>query len=294
MGSVGRFAALRFLPSILLLANAMWGGPVRAEFVDVGGYQLECWDRGTGEPVVVFLSGGSATMNYWDEVVASVAESARTITYERAGHQGSGMGREPRHGLNIVRELRALLAALDVPAPYVVVAHSAGCMYARILVQEHPADIAGMILLDPGDKDVLDAFGLDHLEGDVRAEWRAFWDGTWARLAERPGGFGQEIRYKEETLARMLDADFPHDLPLVVVSGLDRSRAQGYLAGFGDEVIDAFYAYIREYHCSLVSDMTRGRHVPAENAGHVIHQDQPELVIELIEEMLEVGACQEN
>lgn len=259
--------------------------------VDLGGYRLQVRVRGEGVPAVVFLNGGSASMDYWDEVVQDISETVMVVTYERAGHGISEPATEPRHGINIAKELKALLVKLEVPTPCILVAHSAGCMYARIFVQEYPRDVSGMILLDPGDKDVLDAFGEQFLEGSVCGRWEQYWDTTWDRLGKRPDGFGQEILMKDTTLAQMSSKPMPTDLALYVVSGLDRERPHYYLQDYDQEVIDDFYDFVRDYHASLVEGMPHGKHVPVQDARHVIHQDRPDLVISLIRSLLDASSA---
>jgi pimeloyl-ACP methyl ester carboxylesterase len=259
--------------------------------VDVGGYRLQVRVRGEGVPAVVFLNGGSASMDYWDEVVQNISETVMVVTYERAGHGMSEPATEPRHGINIAKELKALLVKLKMPTPCILVAHSAGCMYARIFVQEYPRDVSGMILLDPGDKDVLDAFGERFLEGSARGRWEQYWNTTWESLGKRPDGFGEEIRMKDTTLTQMSSKQIPIDLALYVVSGMDRERPHYYLQDYGEKVIDDFYDFVRDYHASLVEGMPDGKHVPVHDARHVIHQDRPDLVISLIRSLLDASSA---
>jgi pimeloyl-ACP methyl ester carboxylesterase len=268
-----------------LLASSSTDSNAPERLVDVGGYRLQCRVMGNGRPAVVFLNGGSASMDYWEPVAPSIAEHATVVTYERAGHGQSEMGREPRHGENIARELRALLESLGIEGPYVVVAHSAGCMYARIFAGMYPELVTGMVLLDPGDKDFLDAFAEKHLEGEKRQRWIEHWDQTWGKLSERPGALGQEIQYKDTTLKQMLTAKLAPDLELFVVSGLDESRPSPFLQSYGEEVIHQYYRQVRAYHLQLAGTSSRGQQIPVVDAGHVIHRDRPDIVIELIQKL---------
>jgi len=281
---------LRFFtsfPLLILAASVACAGIGQIEMVDVGGYKLQCCVIGSGSPAVVFLNGGSATMDYWDNVAEIIFGMTTVITYERAGHQDSELGREPRHGKNIVYELKALLEALSITGPHIFVAHSAGCMYARIFVNEFPGDVSGMVLLDPGDKDVLDRFAERFLSSSDRTRWTKYWVATWHRLAERPDGFGKEIQHKEETIAQMRDEIFPVELDLFVLSAADKSRPHYYLADYGAQVTEDFYAFVLDYHQSLVEDMPAGKHIPVDDASHVIHRDRPDLVISLVRSLLE-------
>ncbi len=256
------------------------------EFMDVGGYKLQYRKYGKGDPTIVFLNGGSAKMNYWNTITPEISQSFSVLTYERAGHDKSEMGRRPRHGLNIALELKVLLEKLNVPEPYIVVAHSAGCMYARIFVAEYPEAVAGMILLDPGDKDFLDAFGEKYLKDSLKSQWNNYWDETWNSLGQRSNASGEEIRMKDITINQMLERKFPADLILYIVSGMDVNRPSYYIEDYGEEVVNLFYEYAGEYHKSLLNGLKYGKHIPLYDARHVIHHDRPDVVISLIRDIV--------
>jgi pimeloyl-ACP methyl ester carboxylesterase len=50
-------------------------------------------------------------------------------------------------------ELHALLAAARVKGPYVLVGHSIGGLIARVYAEQYPAEVAGLVLLDPTHED---------------------------------------------------------------------------------------------------------------------------------------------
>ena len=50
-------------------------------------------------------------------------------------------------------ELRELLRAAGVPAPYVLAGHSLGGLYARHYAQRFPDEVAALLLLDPAHED---------------------------------------------------------------------------------------------------------------------------------------------
>jgi pimeloyl-ACP methyl ester carboxylesterase len=52
-----------------------------------------------------------------------------------------------------VEELRALLAAQGVAPPYVLVGHSFGGAYQELFAKTYPAEVAGLVLVDPRHRD---------------------------------------------------------------------------------------------------------------------------------------------
>ena len=122
--------------------------PPPGQLIDVGGHRLHIHCAGTG-PVVVFESALGASSLTWRDVQALVSGFARACAYDRAGFGWSDAGPLPRTAGRIATELRALILAADVRAPYVLVGHSFGGLVARLYASRHPADLAGLVLLDP-------------------------------------------------------------------------------------------------------------------------------------------------
>lgn len=280
---------VRFFLGTLGVACVPTGSLAQSQLTDVGGYEIEYRIRGSGGPVVVFINGGTAPMEYWDPVTDRLSARATVITYERAGHGRSEMGREPRHALNVAEELRALLSNLGVTDSFFLVAHSAGCLYARVFVSRFPEGIKGVLLMEPGDKEFLDAFGVLHLSGIEGREWTDLWSRTWTRLAQGEGGFAKEVQEKDETIRQMLGLTFPQEIPLTIVSALDRSRPDWFLADFSPKVVEEFYRQKVVYHQTLARSSTEGLQVPVDDATHVVHEDRPDLVLELILEMVGIS-----
>ncbi len=275
VGKVGITAGL-----ILLFSHGILAAQDR--LIDVDGYKIQYEEYGSGKPVVVFLNGGSAKMSYWNTIIEPVSNKTRVILYERGGHENSEMGKMPRHGINIADELNVLLRQLNVISPYILVAHSAGCMYARIYASRYSDDVAGLILLDPGDEDFLDSFGEKYLKGDDKKKWQKYWSETWTGLAERKGGFGQEVREKSKTIMQMNESKLSDNLFYYVLSGLDKSRPDYFIVNYSKKVINDYFNYQEEYHESLVKGFTRGKLIKVEDSQHVIHHDRPDIVISTV------------
>jgi len=285
------FALFVILFTAALLPGA---GLAQRQMAAVGGYRLEYLFEGASGPVVVFLNGGTAPMEYWDPVAAGLTGFARVLRYERAGHGRSEMGREPRHASNMAEELRALLATLGINEPVFLVAHSAGCPLGRVFSSRFPASVAGALLIEPGDREYLDAFGVLHLPDDEGRSWTNLWAATWNRLAQGGGGYAKEVQAKAATLGQLQESAVPPQLPLIIVSALDSSRPDWFLRGSSLESVQEFYRQKVAYHRALARSSSRGWQVSAVDATHVVQEDRPELIAALFLELIEMALSHDS
>src|SRR5262249_55196073 len=159
--SKGREALQRALPS--------------ARFYDVGGRQIMLYTSGTGGPVVVFLPGAGVTGLGYLNLHEQTSRFTTSVLYDRAGTGWSDHAELPRSATEVADELRSLLRVASVPAPYVFVGHSLGGIYARRFAQRFPADVAGLVFLDPGHEDYTTKLPKPSLLERLRTSLALFW-----------------------------------------------------------------------------------------------------------------------
>jgi len=121
--------------------RASWPGTVEC----FGGRQVH-WVHQPGDPPAVVLLGGCGVPSYaWDSVVL------RLTSRELARLDRPGLGGTPWPGTlpqlaDEVATLADLIARLGRPA--IVVGHSMGGLHAEALARQHPASVAGLVLVD--------------------------------------------------------------------------------------------------------------------------------------------------
>ena len=228
---------------------------------DVGGYRLAYACEGDGSPTVLLEAGlGSPGTSDFADLLDGVADlGTRVCTYDRAG-TGTSDPRPTGQGLPTAEteaeELHALLATIDVPPPYVVVPHSYGGLVARVFADAYPDEVVGFVF-----EDVSTAWEID----------------LWPRWDPSPWIDGEQKIDIQATERQVLDAAPLGDRPAIVLSqstydeeGIPKwaapifARQQSKLAALGDDVI----------------------HVRAEDTGHFIHRERPELMLEAIAEVV--------
>jgi len=129
--------------------RSRWPAPGR--LVEIGeGTRLHLYELGRSNgPAVIFEAGLCATSLNWRHLQKTLAPFARVITYDRAGLGWSDAIDTPRNPLNLARELRALLEAAEIKPPYILVGHSFGSFVVHRFANLYPENVAGVLLLDP-------------------------------------------------------------------------------------------------------------------------------------------------
>ena len=106
-------------------------------------------DRRPGAPVIVFEAGASNSLEIWGGLLPRVASMAPVVAYDRAGlgrSEWDGMNPTPRH---VADRLRRVLQQIGAGPPFVLVGFSWGGMLARYFAGYYPADVVGLVLVDP-------------------------------------------------------------------------------------------------------------------------------------------------
>jgi pimeloyl-ACP methyl ester carboxylesterase len=279
---------------------------------------------GEGGPAVVFAAGLIGTTLHWARVQPAVARKTRTIAFDKAGFGFSDAGPMPRPASAIVQDLRAALQAVGVAPPYVLVGHSAGGPQMRLFAFRHPQDVAGMVMVDsagehqyrrmdaavgsgendalrrelrrtysrlaalarsgallPGTADFERAVG-PRAAMVTPALWAAhvaqrtspaYWRAIRSEAAAADGASSDEIVAARRPLGA---------LPLVVLTA-DRFAPR---PGETPEATRARREVWVAMHDEIAALSTRGVRRTVDGAGHNIPMDQPQAVIEAVEEVL--------
>ena len=123
---------------------------VATENVTVGKRQVatRCAGR-TSDPSVLLVSGYDTELSQsWDEVQPSIGAFARVCAYDRLGVGNSDEAPKRQSFADMADELDAVIDALHLKRPVVLVAHSLGGMIAATWAEEHRQDLAALVLVD--------------------------------------------------------------------------------------------------------------------------------------------------
>jgi pimeloyl-ACP methyl ester carboxylesterase len=123
--------------------------------VDLGGYRLHLLCTGrrdAGDPTIVLSIGGGGFAVDWSLVQAPLSDSARVCSYDRPGFGWSDAGPTPRTFAQEAFELRSALEGAGERAPFILVGQSLGGWVVRRFAEAHPADVSGVVPVEPGNE----------------------------------------------------------------------------------------------------------------------------------------------
>lgn len=256
--------------------------PPPATKFDIGGRRLAARIGGVGRLCVVFEGGLGIESAEWAVVAGAVAAHARVCVYDRANRSASDPAPKPRTALDAVRDLRALLASAGVAGPYVHVGHSFGALLARLHAYHHPAEVAGLVQVDPMHEDQFDVLGpaFPAPRADEPAHiagMRRFWTGAWREPLNNSDGFDLvDSRAQAQAITTL------NDLPLCVLTAGAYLNAIEFPPPAGSRLQQLW----RGLHERLLAQSTRATHQLALDSSHFMQRDRPDVVAAAIRDML--------
>jgi len=123
--------------------------PGIARSFTANGHQLFIECVGDGAPTMVLEVGEGRLRGDLVKIQDAYKSRLRVCAYDRANKGASGEAVTPRKGADLVADLHDLLRAADVPGPYLLVGHSAGGLIAQAYAATYPADVVGLVAINP-------------------------------------------------------------------------------------------------------------------------------------------------
>jgi pimeloyl-ACP methyl ester carboxylesterase len=236
--------------------------------------------RQDGWPVVVLEAGAGSGLETWAPIFDRVAALAPVVAYDRRGLGKSAADSEPQTLARAARSLHSLLLTLKVSPPYVLVGHSYGGVVIRAFAQQYGSEVAGLVYLDVPDVD------LTYAEADEI--------GPGARQVafappSIPSTVPAGVRGELENIVRNVQTEFaearaarpPAGIPSAAVISTQRSWT-----GANPEMAGALLRLAIKHQQEWVLSSPQGMLVVARHVGHIVHRDDPDLVLRLVTQVL--------
>jgi pimeloyl-ACP methyl ester carboxylesterase len=253
----------------------------RTTMVAAGRHRIEANVFGHGSPAVVIEPSFGGSAGEWRSVAEKVAADTTVVTYDRAPYGASSRAADRRTPADIARDLHAVLRAVGVAGPFVLVGFSVGGMYVRAYAALYPDDVGGLVLIESsheGQTPLLNKV----FTWKVRLEGLLFYPKVLLSRRGWRGGADRHSLLREYRSFRGVSAADkplgPGELggkPLAVIT-----RADG--GPYGGRQ----WALWHGFHAEQAALSGNRRHVISAVPTHVLHQNDPDLVVSVIQQVV--------
>jgi pimeloyl-ACP methyl ester carboxylesterase len=259
--------------------------------------QLKGFENKKGGPTVIFENGMGVGIGSWNTVIDEISKVAPAVAYNRLGVETSDKVFQMPTIKTVAENLKALLSALNIPPPYLLVGHSMGGVYARGFAGFYPNDVVGLILIDPADftesKDdwnsIFRELGVPETKIDEMMQERLYKKpvvdsvrfGPWSELQVL-----NELRRTD--FAEMKNLPFPNGKTYFIVGGKfevppdRRSKDYDHAKFF----VVKTNRNIERWRQFVDSSPKGGMLIYLPQCGHYVHRDDPATVINCVTTML--------
>ncbi len=308
--------------------------PPPGRLVDIGTHRLHLFESGRRGPTIVLEAGLMSTVLSWTELQRHLSPSFRVVSYDRAGLGWSDVGPMPRTSDRIVDELHALLRRAGVPPPYILVGHSFGGLTMPLFAVRYAQETAGVVLVDPvasaewnppSEHDLrltrigaavcrraafLSRIGLTRFVAFLLSTRFKKVAATFVRLISRgaPGESGtvsspwfSALPTQEREMAAIFWIQ--DKFAVTIASQLENLPASAAKLAKFTSICDKPVVILsaktspehrRKEHAAMADRLPRGKFISAEKSGHWTMQDQPELVTQAIQRVVDAAFRADN
>jgi pimeloyl-ACP methyl ester carboxylesterase len=228
-----------------------------------------CSGEAVRSPTVILISGGGGTAKDWSQIQPKVSTFARVCSYDYANFGASDKAPVRLQSVDeVIDDLHAWLKASGEKGPFILVGHSIAGLYARRFVTRYPGETAGLLFVDSSHEEQV--LRQHELDSQTRL------DDVTARL-----GFyvktGQRLEWRTELPLIVLVRGKPFPRP--------RDGSDSQTNRKTEEKFAVWDRIWRGFQEDLAKRSTHGELRIAEESGHFIQSDQPELVIQAIRDL---------
>jgi len=258
----------RIILVALFPATALAQAHVR---VSVGDHSLDVVREGAGGPALVFETGLSDSLDTWLPMARTMSQFTTTIVYSRAGFGRSDTGPLDHSVPHAAADLHALLHALPVHAPFILVARSYGSLIARLYTSLYPSDVAGLVLVDGTHERQVERFGT--VDATYPRAFRAYFDSLLTTMPDGPAAAETRETVRIQAAGMVPGLKPLPDIPMAIVTSMQSDESAPYVNGTARG-----HVVWRSLHDEWFRQSRDAIHIQTTHSGHGIQDDEPALV----------------
>ena len=233
-----------------------------------------------GTLTILFESGGGMDSSEWHSLAKTIANKtgATIVTYDRAGFGKSDLPDIPYDMRQETKWLFNGLNKLGIENNLILVGHSYGGWLIRLAVSMYPNKVSGMVFIDPFSSEFVDILGIKYLDEHPMTGKLPFDTSKPEKLSKIQRAMvrmvGDGLRKKTEI---MRNTTLPEGIPVRLITA-----GNSFLPK--PEEQNAW----RKAHEQLVAKIKGAKLIVAEQSGHMIPFQQPQLIIDKIIEVIQL------
>ena len=255
-------------------------------------------NRKPNSSAIIFENGLGVGLGHWNTIIDEIAQFAPVFSYDRAGVEKSDKVYQTPTPKFVAGNLKAILTAINIPPPYILVGHSLGGVYIRGYAGYYPNDVQGLIFIDPADftetkedwRILLRKLGMP----DKRVE-ETVYDRLYSTTPVDSANFGPWSESQVLTGLRRTDFVELNNLPLpdvpiyFFVGGKFEVPVERWSKDFNHpEFFRVKTNYNMERWQKVIHSSSKGGNlIYLSKCGHFVHRDDPKAVISNIKIMVE-------
>lgn len=299
-------------------------GKCKGRMIEIGGYQLhmidssdeisQFYNHNKNKLTIVMEAGAGCSSTDWGAIQEEIAKFARVITYDRAGYGWSDESPLPRTAENIVEELHTMLKHAGAQGPYILVGHSFGGLIMQLFASKYSNEAAGVILVDSVHENAMNVIPQIFINFKrwtfARLVWsyvgimRLIYDCTCIFRPQTEACTDTDAALKitptyYSTLFKELDsmkissdqvkasAQSLGSIPLIVLTSRKQVIPEkGPCGSYSRQQATEIHQHWLAMQADFLNKSSDSKQVIAEQSGHNIPGDQPQIIVQAVFDML--------
>lgn len=289
--------------------------PPPGQLILVEDHKLHLYCTGSGSPTVILEAAAQSSSLDWGYVQPPIAKLTHVCSYDRAGFGWSELGPQPRTAQQEADELHSLLDEAGEQGPYILVGASYGGHIVRLFAHDYPEQVSGIILADARPEKL---FSTPAIQQQARASLgflrvivflgefglsrpliatipdKMIPPAAVPLYKSHPGSYKIVFQHKlwyasyaeaqamETSDAQVAAIESMGDTPLIVIRH-GKSMFGSLSPQAAAEMEQKWQAYQEE----IARQSSTGRIIVAEASGHGIQLEQPAIIIESVQQLLQ-------
>jgi pimeloyl-ACP methyl ester carboxylesterase len=255
------------------------------QYINIQGKKQFVMIQGKGNPTVVFITGKGRSLNDFRTVYTAISPKTQTFAYDRMGIGQSESINNKRTVDTMAYELNLLLTKANIKPPYILVGHSLGGYVIRCFQKMYPKKVAGLIYVDSAyETEYKNGIAIRTAEDKIKyTEKQKTYlnrpERTKGHNAESEGFFDHDASGYATNQKIVKDIKIPTNIPIIVYMSTMPDDSNPY----SKQEMEARLKYYDEWK----KQAPQMKLVTTSKSGHFIQVDEPGLIIDGINAMLD-------